>query len=136
MRDLLNPAKMVAAVVYSAIGLTVFFMAFVVFDKVTPYDLWQEIVQKQNRALAILIAVVIAVGTLVGLEIPLLIRILKSRLEFKDLVARVLSLDYLGALGASLLFPLFLVPKLGLLNTSLMFGTANVCVALWTLHIF
>ncbi len=84
----------------------------------------------------LLYVLVIIIGTLVGLEIPLLIRILKDRLEFKDLVANVLSLDYLGALVASLLFPLVLVPRIGLLNTSFLFGIANVFVALWTLHIF
>lgn len=84
----------------------------------------------------LLYALVTVIGTLVGLEIPLLIRILKDRVEFKDLVAQVLSLDYLGALGASLLFPLVLVPRLGLLNTSFLFGIANTLVALWTLHLF
>lgn len=84
----------------------------------------------------LLYAAVLAIGTLVGLEIPLLIRILKDRLEFKDLVAQVLALDYLGALGASLLFPLLLMPKLGLLNTAFFFGLANVGVALWALGLF
>src|SRR6202047_4190012 len=46
--------------------------------------------------------VVIAVGVLVGLEIPLLMRILKDRFELRDLVSHVLTFDYLGALGASL----------------------------------
>ena len=45
-------------------------------------------------------AVVFLIGTLVGLEIPLLMRILKDQLEFKDLVSRVLAFDYLGALVA------------------------------------
>jgi len=57
-------------------------------------------------------------------------------LELKDLIAEVLGLDYLGALAASLLFPLLLMPHLGLLNTSFVFGLANVAVALWTLRIF
>jgi spermidine synthase len=56
------------------------------------------------------------IGILVGLEIPLLMRILKERFELRELVANVLTLDYLGALGASLLFPLLLVPKLGLVR--------------------
>ena len=62
----------------------------------------------------VLYAMVFVIGTLVGLEIPLLMRILKDELDFKDLVSRVLALDYVGALVASLLFPIFLVPKLGL----------------------
>ncbi|MDD5305504.1 MAG: polyamine aminopropyltransferase, partial [Elusimicrobia bacterium] len=65
----------------------------------------------------LLYLVVFVVGALVGLEIPLMMRILKDRLDFKDLVSQVLTMDYLGALFASVLFPLLLVPKLGLLNT-------------------
>ena len=42
------------------------------------------------------------IGTLVGLEIPLLLHILKERFEFKDLIANVLFLDYIGALAASM----------------------------------
>lgn len=79
----------------------------------------------------VLFGMVFVIGTLVGLEIPLLMRILKNELEFKDLVSRVLALDYVGALVASLLFPLFLVPKLGLNRTSLFFGMLNAVVALW-----
>lgn len=79
----------------------------------------------------ILYAIVLGIGTLVGLEIPLLMRILKDQLDFKDLVARVLTFDYIGALVGSLLFPLFLVPKLGLVRTSLVFGILNAGVGLW-----
>jgi spermidine synthase len=80
----------------------------------------------------VLYGAVAAVGVLVGLEIPLLIRILRGRIEFRDLVARVLTVDYLGALVASLLFPIFLMPKLGLVRTSLVFGALNAAVALWS----
>lgn len=79
----------------------------------------------------VLYTMVFIIGTLVGLEIPLLMRILKDELDFKDLVSRVLALDYIGALAASLLFPLFLVPKLGLNRTSLLFGMLNAVVAVW-----
>jgi spermidine synthase len=79
----------------------------------------------------VLYGMVFAIGTLVGLEIPLLMRILKDHLEFKELVSRVLTFDYIGALAASLLFPLFLVPKLGLVRTSLIFGILNAVVGLW-----
>ena len=71
------------------------------------------------------------IGTLVGLEIPLLMRILKDELDFKDLVSRVLAVDYIGALVAALLFPIFLVPKLGLNRTSLLFGMINAAVGIW-----
>jgi spermidine synthase len=79
----------------------------------------------------VLYGVVFAVGVLVGLELPLLMRILKDVLDFKELVSRVLTFDYIGALVASLLFPLFLVPKLGLVRTSLLFGILNAGVGLW-----
>jgi spermidine synthase len=81
-----------------------------------------------------LYCIVIAVGILVGLEVPLLMRILKDRLEFKEVVARVLTFDYLGALLASVLFPLVLVPKLGLVRSSLVFGLLNAAVGLWATY--
>src|SRR5450755_3480461 len=84
----------------------------------------------------ILYIVVILVGTLVGLEIPLLMRILKERFQFHDLVSQVLTFDYLGALGASLLFPILLVPKLGLVRSALLFGIFNAGVALWSTYLF
>jgi len=79
----------------------------------------------------VLYASVFVIGTLVGLEIPLLMRILKDELDFKDLVSRVLAFDYIGALAASLLFPIFLVPRLGLNRTSLLFGMLNAAVGIW-----
>jgi len=84
----------------------------------------------------ILYLVVVAVGTLVGLEIPLLMRILKDRYRFSELVAHVLTFDYLGALGASILFPLILVPKLGMVRSALLFGMTNAAVALWSTYLF
>lgn len=79
---------------------------------------------------------VIVIGILVGLEIPLLLRILKDRLQFKDLVSQVLTFDYLGALAASLLFPILLAPKLGVVRTCLLFGTMNALVAGGTAWLF
>ncbi len=79
----------------------------------------------------VLYGIVFGIGVLVGLEIPLLMRILKDELDFKDLISRVLAFDYIGALAASLLFPLFLVPKLGLARTSLLFGILNASVGIW-----
>jgi spermidine synthase len=84
----------------------------------------------------ILYLVVLAVGILVGLEIPLLMRILKDKLQFRELVANVLTFDYLGALGASLLFPLLLVPKLGMVRSAILFGIVNAGVALWSTYLF
>ena len=80
--------------------------------------------------------VVMALGVLVGLEIPLIMRILKRDLSFKDVVSQVLTFDYLGALAVSILFPLLLVPHLGLVRSGLLFGLLNVVVALWALWLF
>ncbi|HEY6093359.1 MAG TPA: polyamine aminopropyltransferase [Gallionellaceae bacterium] len=74
------------------------------------------------------------IGILVGIEVPLLMRILKDKLEFRDLVSKVLAFDYIGALFASILFPLLLIPYLGLIKTSFLFGLMNVGVALWVLY--
>jgi spermidine synthase len=80
--------------------------------------------------------VVALVGVLVGLEIPLLIRLLEFSLDLKELVARVLALDYVGALVASLLFPSILLPHLGIQQTSLLFGFLNGTVALACTFLF
>ncbi len=84
----------------------------------------------------LLYGAVFVVGVLVGLEIPLVMRILKHELEFSELVSRVLSFDYLGALAVSILFPLVLAPHLGLVRTGLLFGLLNVAVALWAMVLF
>jgi spermidine synthase len=84
----------------------------------------------------VLYGMVLVIGSLVGLEIPLLMRILQDRYDLKDLVARVLTFDYLGALLASLAFPMFVVPKLGLVRGSLAVGLLNAGVALWSTFLF
>ena len=76
------------------------------------------------------------VGVLVGLEIPLVMRILKRNVALKELVSQVLTFDYLGALAVSLAFPLVLVPQLGLVRTGLLFGLMNAAVAVWALWLF
>jgi spermidine synthase len=72
---------------------------------------------------------VVITGTLVGVEIPVLMRILKDEYAFQDLVSKVFTFDYLGALLASLLFPLLLVPHLGLVRAGFLFGLCNAAVA-------
>jgi spermidine synthase len=76
-----------------------------------------------------LYAIVLAIGFFVGLEIPLLMRILKD-FDFREVVSSVLTFDYVGALAASLLFPLVLMPHLGMIRTGFMFGIFNAAVAL------
>jgi spermidine synthase len=84
----------------------------------------------------LLYGLVLAVGTLVGLEIPLVMRILRRQVLLKDLVSQVLTFDYLGALAVSIAFPLLLVPHLGMIRTGLLFGLMNAVVALWALWLF
>ena len=84
----------------------------------------------------LLYALVLLVGALVGLEIPLVMRILRRNVALKELVSQVLTFDYLGALAVSLAFPLVLVPQLGLIRTGLLFGLMNAAVALWALWLF
>ncbi len=43
------------AAIYSSLGIAIFFVAFVIIDKITPYHLWKEIVVDKNIALAILL---------------------------------------------------------------------------------
>ncbi|TRW26392.1 polyamine aminopropyltransferase [Flavobacterium zepuense] len=78
----------------------------------------------------ILYLLVFITGCLVGLEIPLLMNILKDRVKFRDLVSNVFTFDYIGALLASILFPLVLVPQLGIMRTSLFFGMINISIAI------
>lgn len=84
----------------------------------------------------VLYALVSITGILVGLEIPLLMRILKDKVEFREMISRVFTFDYIGALLASLIFPLLLVPHLGLIRTSLFFGILNIAVGWWLAHRF
>ena len=84
----------------------------------------------------LLYGIVGLIGILIGMEVPLLMRVLKDRLQFKDLVSQIFTFDYVGALIASILFPLVLVPVLGLVRSSFLFGLLNVLVAFWTIHLF
>jgi spermidine synthase len=79
----------------------------------------------------VLLAFVFAIGTLVGLEIPLIMRLLEGQVSFKDIVSRVLTFDYVGALAAAVMFPLVFVPQLGIVRTSLLMGVLNAGIALW-----
>lgn len=84
----------------------------------------------------LLYGLVLVVGMLVGLEIPIVMRILKRNVALRELVSQVLTFDYLGALAVSVAFPLLLVPQLGLIRTGLLFGLMNALVALWALWLF
>ena len=52
----LRPAVFVGSIVYALVGVLLFWLCFLIIDKITPYDLWREIVEKHNRALALVVA--------------------------------------------------------------------------------
>ena len=52
----LRPAAFLGYILYALIGVVIFWLCFVLIDKITPTDLWAEIVEKQNRALALVVA--------------------------------------------------------------------------------
>ena len=52
----LKPGAFFGSLLYALIGVGVFWLCFVIIDKLTPYNLWEEIVVKQNRALAMVVA--------------------------------------------------------------------------------
>jgi uncharacterized membrane protein YjfL (UPF0719 family) len=54
--NFINPNYLVSSFVYSVLGVVVFWIAFVIIDKLTPYSLWKEIVEEKSIALAIVVA--------------------------------------------------------------------------------
>lgn len=54
--DWLRPAAFFGSILYALIGVAIFWLCFLIVDKITPYDLWREIVEKQNRALGMVVA--------------------------------------------------------------------------------
>jgi len=52
----LNPAAILGSLVYALIGLLIFWLCFLIIDKLTPYHLWHELVEKQNMALGLVVA--------------------------------------------------------------------------------
>ncbi len=66
----LKPSVFFGSILYALIGVFVFWISFVIVDKITPYDLWGEIVEKKNVALAIVVgAMCIAIGLIVAAAI-------------------------------------------------------------------
>jgi len=52
----LKPGAFFGSIIYALLGVLVFWISFIVIDKLTPYNLWQELVEKQNRALGLVVA--------------------------------------------------------------------------------
>ena len=84
----------------------------------------------------LLLGLLVLIGTLVGIELPLLVRLLDQYGQLRTIVAQALSFDYLGSLVGSVLFPLVLLPVLGIVRTGFAVGLLNVGVALYTLQTF
>ena len=63
----LRPSIIFGSILYALIGVLIFWICFVVVDKITPYRLWDEIVEKKNLALAIVVgSMCIAIGMIVA----------------------------------------------------------------------
>lgn len=78
----------------------------------------------------------VLIGLLIGLEIPLLTRILQGYETLRVNIAHILSLDYFGALIATVAFPLLLLPSLGTFKSGLFFGLINMSIGLLVLWSF
>jgi len=76
------------------------------------------------------------IGILTGLEVPLLTRILEDDYSLKDNISNILTFDYLGALIATIAFPFFLVPFVGIYKSSLFFGLLNIVAGFATFIFF
>lgn len=83
------------------------------------------------------IALIMVLGTLVGLEVPLLIRIVEDlRKNLRMTVGQIMGFDYLGALLGGVGFPLLLLPMWGLVGSSFLVGLFNALVAVVLLVVF
>lgn len=66
----LKPAVFFGSILYALIGVGIFWICFLIIDKLTPYDLWAEIIEKKNLALAVVVAAMcIAIGLIVSAAI-------------------------------------------------------------------
>ncbi|MCL4253087.1 MAG: hypothetical protein KJ043_04835, partial [Anaerolineae bacterium] len=84
----------------------------------------------------VMVGIIFAVGICIGLEIPLLTRIVAHNANLSRALADVLSVDYLGALVGSLAFPLVLLPLLGVNQTAFLMGLLNIIIAALNLRLF
>ena len=63
----LKPAVIFGSMLYALIGIVMLWLCFLIFDKLTPYRLWEEIIEKKNLALAVVVgAMCIAIGLIVA----------------------------------------------------------------------
>lgn len=122
-RNLVN-SFVVVEVVIAIIGGLSSLLLFMAFPFLTPhYTL-------------VMYALILVIGALVGLELPLLTRILSQKESIRQSIAHVMSLDYVGALIGAVLFPLLLLPQLGLMRSSFAIGLINMGVAIINIRYF
>ncbi len=84
----------------------------------------------------VMITMTLFIGALVGLEIPILTRLLLPSAGIKKSIANVLGLDYFGALVGSVSFPLLLLPYLGLFRAAFVVGLINIAIAIVIIRAF
>lgn len=66
----LRPGIFVGSALFALLGVGIFWLCFIIIDKLTPYDLWTELVEKRNLALAIVVAAMcIAIGLIVSASV-------------------------------------------------------------------
>lgn len=56
MMEFLKPQVLFNSLLYSILGVAVFWISFLIIDKFTPYNLWNELVEKKNQPLALVVA--------------------------------------------------------------------------------
>lgn len=112
-----------AAIATAAIGGTSAPALYLVFGLQGPFRL-------------VLYATTLFIGCLVGLQLPILMRILKQSEGFVDVVARGFAFDYAGALAGSLGFSFLLMPTVGLVRTTLTLGVFNLVAAAYVMWSF
>ncbi|MCX2575479.1 DUF350 domain-containing protein [Pedobacter sandarakinus] len=67
LNELINIKYIIASIVFSILGIVVLFLAFWVIEKITPENIWKEILEKQNVALAIVFAAfIIAIAMIIS----------------------------------------------------------------------
>jgi len=122
IRDLLSSFVMIeiAVALIGGVCCTVLFLVFPMMWAYTP----------------VMYTWTLIIGALVGLEIPLLTRILSQHDSLRNSIATVLSLDYVGALVGSVAFPLLLLPHFGLFRASYAIGLLNISIAYFALVAF
>jgi spermidine synthase len=89
-----------------------------------------------DQFLTIYVFFTLIIGFLIGLEVPFLTRLLEKYGSLRVNIAHVLTLDYFGALIATIAFPLVLLPFLGTFRTGLVFGLMNMSIGLLLLWHF